>query len=231
MNALANNVWPPELVERVRALTTGEVAPAVPRDAATVVLIRDAAEPRADGRRLEVYLLRRVPTMAFAAGMYVFPGGRVDDNDHVDGELPAQWADDLTGADQQLLRRIVGAAIRETLEEAGVRLRHDDLRPFAHWVTPEVEPRRYDTRFLLARLPGGEVAALSDGEADHGHWVAPDAAGDLPMLPPTAAMLFALSQHADTAEAWSAPRAIRRILPRLVPDGEGLRFEYDGVLP
>jgi 8-oxo-dGTP pyrophosphatase MutT (NUDIX family) len=54
--------------------------------------------------------------------------------------------------------------VRELEEEANVRITIDDLQPFAHWVTPEIEIRRYDTRFFLARMPDGQVAKHDDSE-------------------------------------------------------------------
>lgn len=202
--------------------------PAPPRDAATVVLVRDAACDLAAGTsRLEVFLLRRVSTMAFAAGMYVFPGGKVDPADDAGPGLPQAWADALTYGDATLLRRVVGAAVRETAEEAGVSLQCTDLRPFAHWLTPEVEPRRYDTRFLLAALPAGAAAQRSDGEAEEGIWLPPVAALELPMLPPTHAVLRELAGFPDVATALGTERVVRRIAPRLLPDGEGWRLELE----
>lgn len=90
------------------------------RDAATVILLRDGVHG------VEVYLLRRVASMAFAAGMHVFPGGRVDPRD-ADPELawagPSRddWAATL-GADTDLAAALVCAAVRETFEESGVML-------------------------------------------------------------------------------------------------------------
>jgi 8-oxo-dGTP pyrophosphatase MutT (NUDIX family) len=215
-------------VDRARALVAGTLQPAEPKHAATVVLVRDAAAPRPDGR-LEVFLLRRVTTMAFAAGMHVFPGGKVDLSDELgaDVALPQRWADELTAGDPELLRKVIAAAVRETAEEAGVILAPDQLRPFAHWVTPEIEPRRYDTRFLIAALPAGQRASLADGEADRGSWVSPAAATALQMMPPTRAALADLADCVDVAAALARTRAIRRIQPRLVPDGDTLRFTID----
>jgi 8-oxo-dGTP pyrophosphatase MutT (NUDIX family) len=111
---------PPQLVEDVRAFTTGEREPAEPRNAATVVLLRrGSAGP-------EVYLLRRQVSMAFAGGMCVFPGGGVDprDFDHKiawAGPEPAAWAAQL-GTDEATARALVCAAVRETFEESGVLL-------------------------------------------------------------------------------------------------------------
>jgi 8-oxo-dGTP pyrophosphatase MutT (NUDIX family) len=111
---------PPQLVEQARAFAEGRSEPVEPRDAATVVLIRPG-----DGAP-EVYLLRRQTSMAFAAGMCVFPGGGVDqrDFDHSvawAGPPPATWAERL-GASEELARALVCAAVRETFEESGVLL-------------------------------------------------------------------------------------------------------------
>jgi 8-oxo-dGTP pyrophosphatase MutT (NUDIX family) len=111
---------PPQLVEQARAFAEGSGAPVEPRDAATVVLLRPGEVPP------EVYLLRRQTSMAFAAGMCVFPGGGVDqrDFDHSvawAGPPPATWAERL-GASEELARALVCAAVRETFEESGVLL-------------------------------------------------------------------------------------------------------------
>lgn len=113
---------PPHMVEQVRGFVDGTSAPAEPRDAATVVLLREgvAAEPGA----LEVYLLRRHLDMAFAGGMAVFPGGGVDPRDfeHVvewAGPPPEDWAARM-GVEVPLARALVCAAVRETFEESGV---------------------------------------------------------------------------------------------------------------
>src|SRR5206468_2840260 len=94
--------------------------PAVPRDAATVLLVRD----RPDG--LEVFLQHRVRGMPFAGGMTVFPGGGVDARDADTsiawtGPQPDWWAARF-GCDTGLARALVCAAVRETFEEAGVLL-------------------------------------------------------------------------------------------------------------
>ena len=249
---------PDGLAERVRGLRDGTVTPAVPRPAATVVLLRDAP----DG--LEVYLLRRVRAMAFAGGMHVFPGGSVDP---ADAHASAAWAGpppsafaDAFGCDEPLARALVCAAVRETFEESGVLLagpspdevladvstdeweaervaleareqslselltrrslvlRADLLRPFAHWITPEVEPKRFDTRFFVARVPQGQVCREAGTEADQRRWLRPQEALDqrLGMLPPTAVALADLTAHPDVESALDAPRTITPVLPKLV---------------
>lgn len=112
---------PERLVQQAREYADGTREPAVPRNAATVVLLRDAQ----DGP--EAYLLRRQASMAFAAGMAVFPGGGVDprDDDADDsawvGPSAQEWAARL-GTTPDLARSLVCAAVRETFEESGVLL-------------------------------------------------------------------------------------------------------------
>jgi 8-oxo-dGTP pyrophosphatase MutT (NUDIX family) len=112
------------MVEHVRAFAEGGREPVEPRNASTVVLMRQGA--KSGPGSLELYLLRRHVDMAFAAGMCVFPGGGVDprDFDHaVDwaGLSPAVWAETF-GTDEALARALVCAAVRETFEESGVLL-------------------------------------------------------------------------------------------------------------
>jgi 8-oxo-dGTP pyrophosphatase MutT (NUDIX family) len=111
---------PQQLVDQAAAYADGSRTPAEPRNAATVVLLRPSAEGPS------VYLLRRQTSMAFAAGMCVFPGGGVDprDFDHTvawAGPSPADWAGRL-GVDEPMARALVCAAVRETFEESGVLL-------------------------------------------------------------------------------------------------------------
>lgn len=249
--------------------------PAPLRDAATVLLLRDGVEG------VEVYLLRRVTSMAFAAGMTVFPGGGVDARDADEGGWvgppPSEWATVFTGGDERLARALVCAAVRETFEESGVVLagpssdsvctdvddesweadrqallssdeplravlarrrlvlRADLLRPWAHWVTPEVEPIRYDTRFFAAALPSRQRPRDVGGEADRHSWRRPADAlaawrrGEMAMLPPTAVALEALVGLDDVAGVLAAQPEVRRILPRLVPaDGGGVELLLPG---
>lgn len=114
---------PAQLVEDARAFSDGTREPAVPRNAATVVLTRFGAQGP------EVYLLRRQTSMAFAGGMCVFPGGGVDprDFDHKvawAGPAPGEWAAQL-GTDEATARALLCAAVRETFEESGVLLAGD----------------------------------------------------------------------------------------------------------
>ncbi|HEX4830264.1 MAG TPA: NUDIX hydrolase [Trebonia sp.] len=107
-----------QLAQRAQAIAAGELTPAVPRDAATVIVVRDAPGG------VEVLMLRRPDSMRFAAGAYVFPGGSVDP---ADAQTPLGWdgTDEAVlgqalGAPADLTRALVGAAVRETWEEAGL---------------------------------------------------------------------------------------------------------------
>jgi 8-oxo-dGTP pyrophosphatase MutT (NUDIX family) len=256
---------PEPFVANARALAAGERTPTEPRHASTVVILRDHAEG------MQAYLLRRTRTMAFAAGMYVFPGGSVDprDEDLADaawaGPPPAAWAG-LLSADERLAKALVCAAVRETFEESGVLLagrsaeavvddttddsweadrlalldrslsfaamldrrglvlRADLLRPWAHWITPEFEPKRFDTRFFVAALPTGQRTRDVGGEADRVAWVRPQDAlaaaqrGDMGMLPPTAFTLSEIAAYADVIAVLRAgdARDVRPVLPKLV---------------
>jgi 8-oxo-dGTP pyrophosphatase MutT (NUDIX family) len=100
--------------------------PAVPKPAATVLLVRDDPRPPAGRSPLQVFLQRRVAGMAFAGGMTVFPGGGVDPGDRAEqaswaGPEPDWWARRL-GCDPELAGALVHAAVRETFEECGVLL-------------------------------------------------------------------------------------------------------------
>jgi len=251
---------------------------AEPRQAATVLLLRDGAAG------LEVYLQRRTRGMPFAGGMTAYPGGGVDERDgDVDiawsGPSPAEWATAF-GCDERTARELVCAAVRETFEEAGVllagppdggptdvvpdvsgddwedqrqallrrdlslsellagrglALRSDLVRPFAHWITPEIEPRRYDTKFFAAALPVGQEARHVSGEADEADWLTPATAlaemraGTRPMLPPTIHTLGQLEPYADVAAvlAGAPPEPLYPITPSFEETPEG----YFAVLP
>jgi 8-oxo-dGTP pyrophosphatase MutT (NUDIX family) len=247
------------------ALYTGP--PVTPKDAATVVLLRDTDEG------LEVFLQHRVAAMAFAGGMTVFPGGGVDRRDadasvSWAGPPAAEWAR-WFGCDESLARALVCAAVRETFEESGVllagtakevvrdtgefraaraalvsrelslaaflaeaglTLRSDLLRPWANWITPEQERRRYDARFFVAVLPQGQRADGATTEAASSGWQRPSesladaTAGRRTLMPPTWITLTELAEFTRTAEVLAAERTVQKIAPILVRDGDTIRL-------
>lgn len=179
--------------------------------------MRDAPEARDP---FELLMVRRNERAAFMGGSYVFPGGRVDDFDRPrDGEplSPATFAD-LTPVEEAAYRR---AAVRELREEASVTITEDDLYPFAHWVTPEIETRRYDTRFFVARMPAGQQPKHDEGETIALEWLSPREAmarferRELLLPPPTWTTIRQLSARRSIADAieWTRHRRIARILP------------------
>lgn len=269
---MSDSEWelPESLVAHARRFAAEGGEPAVPRPAATVMLLRD----RPGG--VEVYTIRRAGTMAFAAAMHAFPGGTVDPRDagrdlRWAGPAPAAWAARLGLDDDTAARAVVCAAVRETFEETGVLLagpdldsvvgdvsgaewetarqalvtreygfadfltdralvlRSDLLAAWGRWVTPECEPRRYDTYFFVAAMPEAQRTREVGGEADQVAWVRPGdavarhSAGAMPMLPPTVVTLRSLAGYVDSAAVVAAAggRDLSPVLPRIDVDAAG----------
>ena len=109
----------------------------------------------------------------------------------------------------------------------GLRLALDAVMPFAHWVTPPVEIRRFDTRFLMARLPAGQQASHDEGETTALEWMRPaeavarGARGEILLPPPTWTTLKRLDRFASVDEAWqwAATTPIVRIQPGFSREG------------
>ena len=122
-------------------------------------------------------------------------------------------------------------SLSELLARRGLVLRSDLLRPLAHWITPEVEPKRFDTRFFLARLPEGQVTRTAGTEADQRVWLRPADAleQELTMLPPTRAVLTDLAAYDNVDAALNGDREITPVLPKLlVGDDDRLVFLLPG---
>ena len=219
---------------------------------------------------MEALLLRRQRSMAFAAGMHVFPGGSVHatDSDPVPwiGPPAETWARQW-GCGADLARALVVAGVRETFEETGIllagadadsvvgvcdgpkwsearraleagettmaafldehglMLRGDLLGAWAHWITPEFEPRRFDTRFFVAILPEQELAHSHGSEADASFWIGPSAAVSaaeqetIAMMTPTRhnlELLAPLGPDGVAAAVADREQVIPVVQPRLV---------------
>jgi 8-oxo-dGTP pyrophosphatase MutT (NUDIX family) len=125
-------------------------------------------------------------------------------------------------------------SLAQFLSEANLVLRADLLRPWANWVTPTEEPRRYDTRFFLAVLPEGQHADGQTTEADHAGWQRPqDAiddwkAGRVGLLPPTWMTLAELREAGTVAAAMTAERATDKIIPKVIRRGGTLHAVLPG---
>ncbi|MBP0455525.1 NUDIX hydrolase [Kitasatospora sp. RG8] len=165
---------PPGWPARIRAVESGELTPPVPRPAATVVLLRDAAAGP------EAYLLRRRTSMAFAAGMYAYPGGGVDPRD-AEAEIgwagpgPQEWAERL-GVDARTAQAVVCAAVRETFEEAGVLLAGPDAASTAEprdWSAERAALEAHELSFADF-LRKHDLLLRSDLLACWARWVTPE---------------------------------------------------------
>ena len=257
-------------------------APAEPKAAATVLLVRDIL-----GEGLEVFLIERAAKTNFG-GAYVFPGGKVDLEDS-SGRLSDMCqgvsdedASSALGIDKGGLAYWV-AVIRECFEEAGILLAYrkdgnnfdpedeaenerfidfrkrlnegepvlaemckseelflatDRLAYLAHWITPKVEKRRYDTRFFIAQAPEGQEAIHDGSESVNSIWIKPEEAlkqfeeGKLLMIMPTIKNLEDICGYNNTKELLEDknsinPYDIATIEPKFfMKDGK-----YVGLLP
>ncbi|WP_412740909.1 NUDIX hydrolase [Krasilnikovia sp. MM14-A1259] len=149
----------------------------------------------------------------------VLLAGRAEQPDHTIGNVGGQdWEDDRA---QVVARQL---SMSELLARRGLRLRDDLLLPWARWITPEFEPRRFDTWFFVALLPAGQIARDVSGEADSTAWIRPADADELTMLPPTRVLLDELSAYASADEvvAASAHRnAAAPVMPRVEVSEDG----------
>lgn len=245
------------------------------RDAATVMLVRDAVDG-AGGPGVEVCMLRRNLASEFVAGAYVFPGGSVDPEDR--SASADEFCRGLTDAEASAIVGVESgglafwvAALRECFEEAGVLLAEprdgsgrpglldtsdpetarrfdahrlginegrtglldvcreeglvlaaDTVHYVSHWITPELAPRRYDTRFFVTAAPAGQVARHDDGETIASVWIRPDdalarsEAGEFELLPPTVSNLTSLARHASTDGVMAWARSVTHV-PTVLP--------------
>lgn len=261
----------------------------VPRDAATVMLVRDGT-PRDDiESRIEVFMLQRHRDSVFLGGAYVFPGGAVDEHDrHADLEAVCAGRTDAVASALLGLDPPTGglafwvAGIREAFEEAGVLLAYgrdgsivdwsdpevaarfaehrkavdagerrlvdicreeglqlaaDAVHYFSHWITPVGPPRRFDTRFFVARAPEGHTYVHDERETIDNAWVRPAEAierqgrGEVDIIFPTLRTLETISRFPTTDELLTAAAAagdIPTLLPRVVQDADGTRILLPG---
>lgn len=214
-----------------------------PRDAASVVLLRDAANG------LEVLLLRRHQNSGVLGGWYVFPGGKLDAADLGDHtcnalDLPgAQLHQRLNEPDLPLAKAqgLYVAALRELFEEASVDLRGQAsaLMPWSRWITPRNPPvgtPRFDTRFFLALLPAGQQAAHDNHEAVETLWLPPREAlarywrREIELIPPQLMALAQLARQANAVAAWQDALSRRApcIQPESFMDGDVRAMCYPG---
>ncbi len=199
-------------VESEVGQTLNEGVPAVPRQAASVIVLRG-------GEDLEVLLVQRTPKARFMGGVWVFPGGAVD---AAEGEGDAAHR---------------AAGVRELAEEAAIEVAGpDSLVPFSRWITPREVSIRFDTHFFLAELPAGQQARVDGEECVDYRWAAPQEAleasesGELPMVFPTIKHLQQLAPFGSVAEllTYARGREVLPVEPRVVMEGEVARIVLPG---
>jgi 8-oxo-dGTP pyrophosphatase MutT (NUDIX family) len=183
--------------------------------AATVVLLRDGRRGSASAPHesaVECLMLRKTEGQAFG-GLWVFPGGRIEETD---------------GSDTDGARR---AAVREAAEETGLLLEPDALVPMAYWIPPPDAPKRYLTWFFVAPLQDAAAPVIIDGGEIGDHvWTTPAAAlaahtrGEITLLPPTWVTLHWLSQRRDVASSLrdASTRPAERFATRMARSEAGL---------
>ena len=242
---------------------------AVPQKATTIILLRED-----HSKGFEVFLLKRHEKSSFMAGNYVYPGGRIDREDHnleicpsCKGISPEEAQQVLGGTlspEESLAYWIAG--IRELFEEAGVLLAYDQqgdpftlknreqeerffnyrdllqkgkmtlcqlaqqehlflaldqIRYYAHWITPEARPQRFDTYFFVARHPVGQEAIHDQKETTAGTWITPKDAlkenliGEVILSPPTLKTLEDLSRFKTIDEVLQSLKG--REIPAILP--------------
>jgi 8-oxo-dGTP pyrophosphatase MutT (NUDIX family) len=245
--------------------------------AATLVLLRQ-------GAALEVLLTQRHYGSRFAGGDFVFPGGRVEDDDNPDDA--ARWCHGLDALEAARRLGLEDAhtalgfwigAIREAFEEVGVllacgpdgalvrptgprfaeyrracqednrafwamlcaermTLATDRLVYFAHWITPEENPIRFDTRFFAAEMPPGQEAVPDEREIIAVRWLTPGEAlqagrrGEISLRFPTIKNLHLLEGAGRVSEVLDrlAAREVTAILPRVITEGDAQRVVLPG---
>ncbi len=185
----------------------------VPRQAATVILLRGGSEA------LEVLLVQRTHAARFMAGVWVFPGGAVDAQE---------------GEGDEAHRR---AAVRELEEEAAVGgVQPGELVKFSRWITPREVSVRFDTHFFLAPAPDGIEPAVDGDECIDLGWFGPADAlaacgrGELALVFPTIKHLqqFGAFSSADALLEHARGRKVLPVLPRVVVEGEVARILLPG---
>src|SRR5918994_763364 len=155
--------------------------PSTPRPAASIVLLRRGGQHPPRGA--EVLLLRRSEEAQLMPGVWVFPGGSLDEAD---------------GAEEAGLR---ACTMRELAEEAGIELpAGEELVPFTPWITPELIATRFDAWVFLALAPAHTPPRPDGVETTEARWFEPAAAlaaedaGELVLSIPTRTPLRWLSE-------------------------------------
>jgi 8-oxo-dGTP pyrophosphatase MutT (NUDIX family) len=182
--------------------------------ASTVLMLRDS------DAGLETLMLKKNSKIAFG-GMWVFPGGRIDDDDGQAGD--------------SMELRARAAAAREAMEEVDLEVEAEAMQWLSHWTPPELGNRRYITWFFATQAPEGAVT-IDDGEIKASQWLSPANAlqkhrdGDIEIVPPTFVTLHYLSAFDSVAEALAEMAATepRHYATRIGASGDDLVAMWAG---
>ena len=202
---------------------------------------------REGAQGLEVFIQHRVSTMDFAAGMVVYPGGRVDAQDVAEAQSQAiphalavehakLWKDSSIWEknEQQAVLdagTLLAAARREIFEETGAHLEVTQLRPWANWITPPDNPKRFDTFFYVAQVQPGQEPKHQTTEADNSEWIRPTELltkferGEVGLMRPTRTTLEDLAALGTVAAAMSVAMPILTVRPQRMPSATDSKKE------
>ena len=179
------------------------------RPASTVVLLRDT------DHGMETLMLKRNKALMFAGGLWVFPGGAIDQEDIEAG-----------GGDADEAARI--AAAREAQEECGLTPDLDNMVQLSQWTTPTAEPKRFQTWIYAAPIVQDDAVTIDGGEIHDHQWmrvadvVAAHKAGEMGMMPPTYVTLCSLLRYHSTADMIEGEKQITppEVLPLFAKEDE-----------
>ena len=128
-------------------------------------------------------------------------------------------------------------SLTEMAEQEGLTFAPDLLTPYSHWITPEIESKRFSTRFFLARQPPEQIPFHDTIEMTKSQWLTPSTAieqqkeGRILLMPPTLKSLEELNEFDSLDDLFQAARSreIRTILPEAftTDDGFGVRLPHD----
>lgn len=218
--------------------------PATPKDAATIVLMRNPEDP-------QIYWVKRADQLLYMGGFHVFPGGQRDAEDsevnivNVNdpetqamiacaaretfeevGIILADGADKIVPEELNTLRVEMGAnkrTFKSILMSHGLTLNGKDFLHGGRWVTPPFAPRRFDTWFFIYWLNNEQTASIIEGELVKGEWIRPQEAyaqwqrGEVMLAPPTLHIIKTLTQSTEdiSLRLMATPEANRGLVKRI----------------
>lgn len=226
----------------------------IPKKSSSVIVLREADK---DG--FEVLLLKRSENSVFMGGNFVYPGGIVDKNDSTDNnnfnpfyvacirELfeeagiliarnrvnkPVSFSDGSLRTRFEIYRKRLqngDITLQEIMQNEGLSLALDRLSHYAHWITPEARPLRFDTHFFITIMPEGQQASPDKNEITECIWTTPlkgleeNIAGRMVLSPPTHKILEDLLRFRTIEEIIGSlqDKDIKPVLPKLVFHDKG----------